>query len=193
MGYETLIETLLREAKDRREAVLAGAREEARRMLAAAAAAADAETSAALERLHAEMATHRQRMRNRARQAARRLRLQTQYALIEEAIERAIRALKERAPSYLPLLLEELFEQDACRAGGYRVLLHERDLPLLRPLLEQRGMPYEATAREDLLGGAEIHTGDGTLILRNTLATRLEKARSEVLQDLGAFLFEDRV
>jgi vacuolar-type H+-ATPase subunit E/Vma4 len=192
MGYETLIGTLLREAKDRREAVLARAREEAGRMLAEAAAAADAEASAALERLHAEMAAHRQRTRNRTRQAARRLRLQTQYALIEEAISRAIRNLRDRTPSYLPPLLEELFEQDACRAGECRVLLHERDLPLLRPLLEHRGVPYEAVTREDLLGGAEIHTGDGTLILKNTLATRLEKARSEVLQDLGVFLFEDR-
>jgi len=196
MGYEELIRDLQREAGLRRESVLAAAREEARRIIEDASQQCDRLEKEFQYAMARDLERERTRMLNRAQQEARMLRARVRSELVREVFARLEETLKavasgERYPSVLAMLLKEALPEGP--EGEIVIRADAGTRALLQPLLKGRAArfePIETTGSgEDPYGGFELSDREGTIVIRNTFRSRLEKARPNLLVELNRLLF----
>lgn len=186
MGYAELILHLIRTAEERRDGILERAREEAARIGEDARRKAEAVGRDALESAAAEASLARDRRMSRARQAANEARLRARAAVADAVLAR----VEER----LPLLLGEA-RYPAVAERLCREILPE--LPAGNVVLRADGVVRAALERADSdarirfeplpeteIGGVEASDEDGRFLLRNTLRSRLVKARPALMVEV---------
>ncbi|OGR88800.1 MAG: hypothetical protein A3A86_02215 [Elusimicrobia bacterium RIFCSPLOWO2_01_FULL_60_11] len=67
------------------------------------------------------------------------------------------------------------------------MIIDRRERVRLAPYLKEKNLAFEEQRRDDLLLGAEV--AGSSEILRTSLATRLTKAKPELLIELNRLLF----
>ncbi|GIW54587.1 MAG: hypothetical protein KatS3mg082_0991 [Nitrospiraceae bacterium] len=192
MSYEQLIAALLAEGEAKRKELLGKARAEAERLIAQAAANAEALEREEERRVRDELAARRAEALSRASTDRLRLLLQAKHEVLDAVWRRTTEMAmaltgRERA-RVLRGLLDELL--DAAPPGPLTVIIDPRERPHLVPYLKSRTLTVEERAQDDLLLGAEVVV-DGA-ILRTSLATRLAKARPQLLIELNRLLFVEQ-
>ncbi|HXF93404.1 MAG TPA: V-type ATP synthase subunit E [Nitrospiraceae bacterium] len=190
MAYDTLIAALLAEGEAKRKEILSKARAEADRLMAQAAADAAALEREADRRVREELAAQCAEALSRASIDRRRLLLQAKHEVLEaiwkRTTEMAMALTGHERARVLRGLLDELL--DAAPPGPLTVIIDPRERPHLVPYLKSRNLAVEERSDDELLLGAEV-VADG-IMLRTSLATRLAKARPQLLIELNRLLFK---
>ncbi len=192
MAYDTLIAALLAEGEAKRKEIVNKARAEAERLLAQAVADAEILERKEERRVRHELAARRAEASSRASIDRRRLFLQAKHEVLDAIWKRTTEmamalAGRERA-RVLRGLLDALLE--AAPPGPLTVIIDPRERPHLIPYLKSRNLTVEERSDDELLLGAEV-VADG-VILRTSLATRLAKARPQLLIELNRLLFAEQ-
>jgi vacuolar-type H+-ATPase subunit E/Vma4 len=192
MGFEDLIRAIGEEAGRQRQAILAGAEEEARAIVRQAEDVLPGGLAGVREKAEAAARGEASRILSRARLAARREVLNARAEVIAETL----RILEERlkvligTAGYRTLLERLLAECLADAAGSITVRCRCEDRAIVEEYARRCG--FEITVEEVPLplGGVEIAFGrEGRCVVRNALADRLERARPLLLQEAGRLLF----
>lgn len=191
MGSE-LVALLEREAAAEREQLLAEARTQAEAILAEARRAADEVLAATRERLLAEARAALVKAKSTATLRASALVLQAkedEIARVFAQAEAALAALAADARRY-PEVLRRFIEEGLQALGGRGVVtVAPSDQAVVEALVRERG--WDATARADpaISGGARLSSPDGRLVVTNTLASRLERARPALAAEVARTLW----
>jgi vacuolar-type H+-ATPase subunit E/Vma4 len=192
MGFEDLIRAIGEEAGRQRQAILAGAEEEASAIVRQAEAVLPGGPAAVREKAEAAARGEAARMLSRARLAARREVL----AARAEVIAETLRLLEERLTvltgtvEYRALLERLLAECLAEAAGPVTVRCRREDRAIVEDYARRGGFAVTVEEIPIPLGGVETASGrEGRCVVRNTLADRLERSRPLLLQEAGRLLF----
>lgn len=189
MAYDTLIAALLAEGEAKRKEILSKARAQAEGLIARAAAEAETLEREADRRVRDELARQREEALSRASLTRRHILLQAKHEVLDavwrRTAEKAMALTGADRTRIVHGLLDELLE--AAPTGPLTVIIDRRERDAVVPFLEARQLAVEVRSRDDLLIGAEI-VADGE-ILRTSFATRLAKARPQLLIELNDILF----
>ncbi|MBI3597566.1 MAG: hypothetical protein HY203_10475 [Nitrospirae bacterium] len=196
MGYEELIGDLQRGTELKKEAVLTAAREEARRIIADAMQQCDRLEQELQDSISRDLEREKTRSLNRARREARTLLAQTRAELMRQVFDRLEQRLKGvSSEKPYPVVLERLLNETRPEwpQGEIVIRADSKTLPLLKSLVGNgafRFEPMEGTG-EDPYGGVELSDREGRVVIRNTLRSRLSKARPDLLVEANRLLFEE--
>ncbi len=190
MGAAELARHLIRNAELRREDILGRARAEAVRLRAAALErAGELERESALD-LARDVARERGSRTNRARVEVRATRFRARAALAAEILERleARLALVPEDAGY-PRAAASLYEELRPELPEGPVVLRgdPAALAVLRSSAAEPRFRFEPLEEEEI-GGVEAASADGGLLLRNTLRSRLARAKPELLAEIDRML-----
>lgn len=190
MGDESLARHLIGNAESRRDAILSAAREEADRRVAQARAEADSMAATAAEALARDAAREHSLRLGAVRGEARRIVAIARAALVEEILacvkERMAQLPGEaRFPSVAERLCLEILPELPGDRGVVRADATTSDA--FRRLAPDARCRFEPLP-EGEMGGIELSDEDDTFRLRNTLASRLRKARPTLVESIGLTL-----
>jgi vacuolar-type H+-ATPase subunit E/Vma4 len=192
MAYETLIAALLQEGEARSKAILSKARADADRLVAEAEAAAEASDREAELQAREEVTRQRTAILGRASIAARRNLLEAKREVLEavwrRVTEKTMALQAHERTKIMEALLDELLAE--APPGPLQAVIDGRERAYVEDRLRDRNIPFHVQNRDDLLLGLELE-GDGE-VLRNSLATRLAKARPELVIELNRLLFPEQ-
>lgn len=192
MAYETLIAALLEEGEAKCKGILRKARAEGERLIAEAAAAAKTVEREADQGVRHDLAGQRVEALSRAALSRRQMLLQAKHEVLDAVWRRVTEiALALPGPERARIargLLDELLR--AAPPGPLTVIIDPRERASLAPSLEAQNLAFEEQQRDDLVLGAEV-VGGGE-ILRTSVATRLTKAKPELLIELNRLLFREQ-
>jgi len=194
---EHILQAIEAEAQAEIDRITAEAEAQVRQILAKAEAEAVAIRRRHLDAVTPLIHTERARLLNDARLAALREVMQVREALIAEAFALARERLAEVRcqPEYLRILrrLAEEAIAELGQAGGgepqasAQVILRidPRDAALIEAILSNLPVPATAEPVLDCLGGLEVCTADGRIIVSNTFETRLDQARRRLRREIA--------
>jgi V/A-type H+-transporting ATPase subunit E len=197
MGYETLIETLLKEGENKCREMTEKAREEAESVLREVKEQADRMEQTRRESLRKEIQMKRERILNEARMEARRILMEAKQEAMNRVFQRAEERLSRRFQSsrgrdasrrFWGRLVEESITE--LPKDGLKAVLHEKAPGPLETILREKRIRYEKIDDPDLVFGFRLVSGDGRVALTNSYRTRLEKIRPDLLAELNALLFK---
>ncbi len=192
MAYETLIAALLQEGEAKSKAVLSKARTDADRLVAEAEAAAEASDREAELQAGEEIARHRTAILGRASIAARRSLLEAKREVLEAVWRRVTEKTMALQAHERAKIMEALLDEVLAKVppGPLQAVIDGRECAHLEERLAERNIPFQVQNRDDLLLGLELEA-DGE-VLRNSLATRLAKAKPELAIELNRLLFAEQ-
>ena len=192
MGFEDLIRAIGEEAGRQRQAILAGAEEEARAIIRQAEAGPPAGLAGVRDGAEAAARGEVARILSRARLAARQEVLAARAEVITETLgilEERLRVLLGTA-EYRAILERLLAECLAEAAGPVTVRCRREDRAIVEDYAHRIGREITVEEVPLPLGGVEAVFGrEGRCVVRNTLAERLERSRPLLLQEAGRLLF----
>ncbi len=118
--------------------------------------------------------------------------------LVETTLAETRRRLSElRADPDYPLILRRLIAEAIkalgeaeLRSGRVVLEIDPRDERHIDPTLNELGINLQVVASLQSWGGAVVTSGDGRVIVNNTLESRLQRATPFLRQDLVAFIEE---
>jgi vacuolar-type H+-ATPase subunit E/Vma4 len=199
MGYEVLIQTLLKEGENKSREIIEKARAESEAILREAKERACRLEQENRERLQKEIQARRAGILNRARIEGRGILLEAKHAVLDRVFERA----KER--------LHDLLKQAGCgdptrhiwtrlveeslpegRPAGLKAILHEGAPHDLEEILRVREVGCERVNDPDLWFGFRLVSSGGEMVVTNSYKARLEKVRPDLLVELNALLFGEQ-
>jgi vacuolar-type H+-ATPase subunit E/Vma4 len=190
VGDESLASHLIGKAGARRDALLAAARDEARSRLARARAEADAMAAEAAGALAREAGRRRALRIGAARAEARRIVALARASLVEAILSRVSERIARipgsaRYPEIAERLCREILPELPAACGVVRADPPTADaFRRLAPDAPCRIEPLPPEA----LGGIELSDEEDTFRVRNTLASRLRKARPTLVESVGLTL-----
>lgn len=187
-----LIAILEKEASAEIERVLADARVQADHLITEARKEAQAYLEAQRQHLDAERKAARAKALSAAQVRASALVLQTKDRAASEVFAKAdaelagIQQDKAKYPAVLRGLIRE-----AANGLGNRVVIEvrPRDLDLTRHAVRELKLDAEVKPSEEVSGGARATTGDGRLVVENTLTSRVERVKPLLISEVAALLW----
>lgn len=187
MGHEELVRHLIRTAEEKRDGILARAREEAGRLADEALRRAEVVEREARDVAGREAERERLVRMNRARMEARAVRLSARATLAEAVLTRLEERLSRLAvDARYAIVAERLYREILPEIPEGNVVLRadERAREALEPAASDPRIRFEPL-REGEIGGVEASDEGGTFLLRNTLRSRFVKARPELLAEVA--------
>lgn len=189
MSYEKLIAALLEEGDAKCTGILRKARAEVERLVAESTAVAETLGREADQFVRIELARQRVQALSRASLARRHILLQAKHEVLDAVWRRVTEIATALTGServrVTTALLDELLA--VAPSGPLKVIIDRRERVRLAPYLKEKNLAFEEQRRDDLLLGAEV--AGSSEILRTSLATRLTKAKPELLIELNRLLF----
>lgn len=190
MGYEDLIQHLIRSAEAGREEILSHGRQEAERCIAEALEEAGRMERASEEGLAREVSRERRARMNRIKMEARAALLRTRVLLMDEIFAR----LEERL-SHLPQeteysrLVEQLYREvlPELPEGNVTLRADAKALAMLKALISDPRVRFESLPEEEF-AGLEASDEAGRIRVRNTLKARFIKARPVLMVEINRWL-----
>jgi vacuolar-type H+-ATPase subunit E/Vma4 len=187
VGQEELVRHLIRDAEARRDGILARAREEAAGIADDARRRAEAIGREALADAVREAERERRIRMDRARREARALRLRAMSSLADAVAARLAERLAlltgdGRYPSVAERLYREILPE--LPAGNIVLRADDRARRALEPVVSDPRLRFEPLPGPEI-GGVEASDEEGTLVLRNTLRARFEKALPALRTEVG--------
>jgi vacuolar-type H+-ATPase subunit E/Vma4 len=129
-------------------------------------------------------------LQNTAKIGALRATANAREQLLVAAFTQAANCLAEMraAPSYATLF--SILAREAVDGLGTDLVAHvdPRDVALARSAFAELGVQVEIKQQEIPLGGLDVMTRDGRIMIVNTLASRLERARGQLRGPVAAIL-----
>lgn len=191
MSYDRLIEALLEEGRNKRDAILHQAQVEAEELLSDARRDSEALAHEVELTIRRDLSARRTALVARAALSGRRIVLQAKQEILDAVWRHAaekVRSLAGHARTeVLNALLAEVLA--ASPSPSPRVFIDDRERPFLEESLKQRGIEVEAQHQDALLLGIKVE-GNGE-VLTNSFATRLAKAKPALTIELNRLLFEE--
>lgn len=192
MGYSELAGYLIQQAEAKRSEILSRAREEADRRLAAAEAEAKQAEAETEQRLDREIGLQRRFQTETIRRETRTALLSARASLTEEVfsrIEARLRSLPG-TPEY-PILIRRLAAEllPELPEGKWIVWADPGAESLLRSLLPERAAEFRPLPDEEI-GGLMVADATETVLIRNTLRSRLQRNRAALLVEIYRWLSE---
>lgn len=190
MGYEELIQDLLRETEAKKEEIAHRGREEASRLIAEAMEQSEHMGRQFEDTLAREVNRERLTRMNRIQMEGRAILLQARASLVEEVFTRLENRLR-RLPQekHYPRLVEQLYQEilPELPAGNVTIRADAKAMTVLKSLVRDRQATFEPLPEEEI-GGLEISDRAEALRVRNTLKTRLLKARPQLMIEIHRWL-----
>ena len=187
MGHEELVRHLIRTAEEKRDGILARAREEAGRLAGETLRKAEVLEREARDAAGRETERERLVRMNRARIEASAVRLRARAALSDAVLARLEERLS-RLPleARYPLVAERLYREILPEIPEGNVILRAdgRAREALEPVASDPRIRFEPL-QEGEIGGVEVSDEGGAFLLRNTLRSRFVKARPELLAEVS--------
>lgn len=196
MGYEALIDTLLKEGEARCREILGKARSESETILREAKERLDRLEQQKKEELAKQLQAERSRILNRARVEARQILLKAKYEVLDQIFARAEETLrnwvkkndgKEKARRIFVRLVEEALPEEG--RDTLRAILHEEGPQEIERIFHEKGISCEKVKDPVLWLGFRLISDGGKAVVTNSYQSRLEKIRPDLLVDLNALLF----
>jgi len=191
VAYETLITALLQEGETKCKAILRKAQDEADQLIASANVAAAALDREADAQVQQEIAKQRTVILARAMLSGRQILLQAKHEVLEavwrQVTEKALALTGAERAVVLQGILKELLTEAPPKT--LKAVIDSRERAHLEGLLDKRRIPFEQQHRDDLLLGLELESNGE--VLRSSLATRMAKAKPELVIQLNRLLFAE--
>jgi vacuolar-type H+-ATPase subunit E/Vma4 len=187
-----LVAILEREASAEIERVLTEARAQAEQLLAAARKDAQVYLEEQQRRLDAERAAAATRAQSAAQVKAAALVLQAKDRAIADVFARAeaeLAQVQQDKARYGAILRGLIKEAAAALTGRFRVEVNPRDLEITRQAVRDLKLDADVVASDAVSGGARLSTGDGRLVVENTLQSRLARVKTIVASEVAALLW----
>ncbi|MBM3470790.1 MAG: hypothetical protein FJX73_08375 [Armatimonadetes bacterium] len=187
-----LIALLEREAAFERERLLAEARAQAEAIRVEAQRAADEMLAATRERLQADARAALVKAKSTAMLRASSLVLQAKEDEISRVFAQAYSALESLAADArrYPEVLRRFIEEGLATLGGQGVVMvAQADQATAEALIREHGWEATVCADPAINGGARLASPDGRLVVTNTLASRLERARPALAAEVARTLW----
>jgi vacuolar-type H+-ATPase subunit E/Vma4 len=198
MGYQILIETLLKEGESKSREIVEKARKDAEAILQEAKEKADLFEKNRRQLVEKEIEFQRTKILNQGRMEARQILLKARHEVLEKVFERAkervSQQLRQGGPKDLSrrfwnqLVEESLLEQ---RPEGLKAIVHEEASSDLERALREKGIRCERIRDPDLWLGFKLVMAEGKVVVTNSYKARLEKVRSDLLVALNALLYSN--
>ena len=198
MGYEALIETLLKEGEQKSRQLVERANAEANALLLAAEAEGSRLEQEALKRLDVELQANRARLLDQARREGCRLRLEAQHRLLAAvfaAAEQRLRAwLAQADRKEIRRFWRWRVEQALLELpqDGVRATLHRESSKELEAMLGEREIAGRKVDDPALWCGFALLSSDGRVTVTDSYRGRLERLRPELLVELRALLLSEQ-
>jgi vacuolar-type H+-ATPase subunit E/Vma4 len=189
-----LIQLLEQEARAEKDQALAEAQAKADEIVAAASREADEIAAAARQRVEAEQAQARARAASTASLRAASLVLAAKDEAIRKVFEQAEAELRsaaanpQRRRTVLQALLREA-AQGLSGAGRLTVETAPGDLAAVRDAARDLGLDADVREAAGVTDGVRVAAGDGRVVVENTLASRLARARREMVSRVAETLW----
>ncbi|GMV50811.1 MAG: hypothetical protein AMXMBFR67_23540 [Nitrospira sp.] len=191
MPYETLIDALLEEGRAKSEAILRKAQAEAERLLNDVKRKSEALDHEVDSLLHRDLSAQRTAILSRAALSGRHVLQQVKQEVLDEvwrhASQKAMTLTGNVRTNVLTALLDEVLF--AFSSPTPCVLIESRERPYVEDILKERRIHFKEQHQDDLLLGIKLEA-DGQ-VLTNSFATRLVKAKPELMIELNRLLFAD--
>lgn len=192
MPYETLIDALLEEGRAKSEAILRKAQAEAQRLLNEVKQKSEALDHEVDSLIHRDLAAQRTAILSRAALSGRHVLQQAKQEVLDtvwsQVITKAMSLTGQARTKVLSALLNEVLA--AFPSQSPRAVIERRERPYLEKLLNQRHIPFEEQHQDDLLLGVRLEVNGE--VLTNSVATRLAKAKPELMIELNRLLFAEQ-
>jgi vacuolar-type H+-ATPase subunit E/Vma4 len=191
METQGLLAALAQEAEAERQTILGKAQAEARETIEKAQVQAREIREQRLAASRIEAGSERQRVLGGAKQKAADLLLRTKEALLSKALEEARAELARRfegkeGAKVLAALVEEALPDLGER---FTLEVNPKDLSAAQALMREKKLAAEAKADPGVQHGARLRSGDGKLVILNTLESRLVRASAGLRVEVGRLLF----
>ncbi len=196
MGYEVLIETLLKEGESKSREVVEKARKEAEAIVLQAEEKANRFEKESRQSIEKEVQARRTKILNQARMEGRQIILKAKHEVLEKVFEKAEERLQQQLVKsgsedldhrFWSKLVEESLTEN--RPKDLKAILHDETPVALERALREKGIPCERVRDPDLWLGFKLVTAGNQVAVINSYKTRLEKARPYLLVALNALLF----
>lgn len=186
--FNALITTLHEEGGRKKDDILRHAREEASRIVNDAHVRMEQANSRSLEMFRQQMDDRAARRLNSARREARRLVEEARAQVIRQTVDAVLRHLEEvRQATGYKETVESLLSEVLPEFDGETVVMADGpETALLRAIADSHG--YGNIGFEEVPGmggGLDAKSADGRIIVRNTFASRVVKARDQLIEEMG--------
>jgi vacuolar-type H+-ATPase subunit E/Vma4 len=198
MGYEALIETLLKEGESKSLEIVEKARKEAEAIVREAEEKADRFEQDNRQAVQKEIQARRTRVLNQARMKAQQALLKARYGVLEKVFEKAEERLRCQLTQtgsqdlhrhFWTRLVEESLPES--RPKDLKAILHDESPAALEKALREKGIRCERVRDPDLWLGFKLILAESKVVVTNSYKARLEKVRSDLLVALNALLFKE--
>lgn len=191
MESQGLLKALDQEAQSERQALLVRAQAEARELIEKAQVEAQEIREQRLTVSRTEAASERQRVLGGAKQKAADLLLRTKEALLSKAWEEARAELSRRFEGKEGAKVLAALVEEALPDLGDRFMLevNPKDLSAAQALMREKKLSAEAKAVPGVQHGVRLRSGDGKLVILNTMESRLVRASAGLRVEVGQLLF----
>lgn len=194
MPYEDLINALLKDGKYQCEQIIEKARADAEEIIKNAEREAARQKQEYLAKIDSDIKKASMAIINRARIEAGGRVIRARYEIIEDIFNRAYeRFLEIKNGKDYPFIFEKLCKEALRDVNGEtRVLIDEDETELFKRFFPDTTVKLEAVKGNRKMAGLELITSDGAVVVKNTLNSRLEKIKPELILELNKFLFGER-
>lgn len=191
MPYEDLINALLKDGKYQCEQIIEKARADAEEIIKNAEREAARQKQEYLAKIDSDIKKASMAIINRARIEAGGRVIRARYEVIEDIFNRAYeRFLEIKNGKDYPSVFEKLCKEALRDVNGEtRVLIDEDETELFKRFFPDTTVKLEAVKGNRKMAGLELITSDGAVVVKNTLNSRLEKIKPELILELNKFLF----
>lgn len=197
MGYQILIETLLKEGKRKSEEMVEKGRLESEAIFQEAKENVDQFENEKRREFQKKILFTRTRILNEAHLEGRRIILEAKHEILKRVFERAEERLQawlnetageERLRIFWKKRVEEVLQNT--RSASFKAFLPEDGLKGLEPVLTEKGIFYEKVKDPDLRYGFKLVLEEEKVMVVNSYPSRIEKIRTELIIDLQSLLFK---
>lgn len=198
MSYDVLIDHIIKEAEKKKEDILAEARKKVDAMLTELGNRIEDMRAGALSNVKKEIEGYRVKELNKARHRGKAFISTAKGEVVDEVfkeVDNAFHSIIE-SPAY-PLILKNLLMEGLKDVNGkVHVIANSRDCPRVKDILKDISLTgYEVlSVKEDerVSGGVEILSYDNSISIINTLWSRFDKVREDMMPELREILFTDK-
>ena len=192
MGYEGLLEYLVKDIENQKEKILKKAQEEIEEIKKAGEKEIASMKDAALAKARREIDTIRSKRIYEAQKSAQEPILSAKSGLLESVFEKVGNILadipkRKDYPNMLEKLLNEALED--CE-GKVEVAVNKRDAAIVQSLLDKKGIDYTLNTSDELIGGVECTLLNGKKRIRNTIEARFQRAKPFLRAKAAQMLFQ---
>ena len=198
MSYDVLIDHIIKEAEKRREEILAEVRKKADAMLTELGNRIEELRERAFSNVKKDLDEYRVKELNRARHRGKTFIFAAKGEVVDEVIKEVNNAFHSiiKGPAYLSILKNLLREGLQEVKGKVHVIANSRDCPMIKEILKGitvTGCEVLSVKEDDRINaGVEMLSYDNSISVINTLWSRFDKVREDMMPELRQILFTDK-